>query len=160
MFMNIEEVLSQKPYGVIYCLTCKVNGKVYIGATTDFWKRMYDYDKLRCKGQIKIYRAIKKYGWENFSYDIIDMTISQEILDFLEDFYMETIGSRKDEIGYNTRMGGSNGKHSGETKNKISNSKTGHSVSAETKNKISETLKKKGMSDETKKNTFRSKKKR
>lgn len=123
MFMNIDEVLSQKPYGVIYCLTCKKNGKVYIGQTTDFHKRIKKYKRLQCKLQIKIYRALKKYGPENFDYDILDMTVNQELLDFLEDFYIETIGSRNHNIGYNIKGGGSHGKHSDETKVKMSKSR-------------------------------------
>ena len=156
MFMDINDVLSQKPYGVIYLLTCKVNGKVYVGQTTNFWDRMDNYKKLRCKQQRKIYNAIKKHGWENFSYEILDMTINAEILTFLEDFYMETIGSRQDEVGYNIQEAGIHGKHSKETKQIMSNShkgnksNTGRKLTEEHKKNIGKGSKGRKHTEETK----------
>jgi len=150
MFMDIDDVLSQKPYGVIYCLTCKVNGKVYIGQTTDFLKRMGAYKRLECKNQIKIYRALKKHGPENFSYDIIDITVNEALLDFLEDFYIEIIGSKKRGVGYNIRKGGGHGKHSEETINKMSHRTKLYMSKKENRDIISKANKGKKHSEESK----------
>lgn len=120
--MDINSLLSQNPYGVIYLITCKVNGKVYVGQTTDFKTRIKDYKCLSCKGQPKIYNALKKYGVENFSYEIIDVSTTQPVLDFLEDFYIDVLGSKNRDVGYNSKGGGSHGKHSEESKSKMSHS--------------------------------------
>lgn len=113
----MEEI---KAYGEIYCITNNVNGKVYIGQTTNYIKRVRAYKRLRCKGQTKLYNALKKYGFENFSFEVIDRAMTKDVLDFLEAFYIETIDSRNDDIGYNLKMGGSYGKHSEESKKKMS----------------------------------------
>jgi group I intron endonuclease len=113
----MEEV---KPYGVIYCLTCKINGKVYIGQTTDFNDRMYRYQTLRCKRQPLIYRALKKHGVDNFNYEIIDTGSSSDSLTVLEAYHMRLSLSRDRAYGYNDREAGSKGKLSEETKQKLS----------------------------------------
>jgi len=156
MFMDIDDVLNQNPYGVIYCLTCKTNGKVYIGKTTDFRDRMNRYKGLHCKGQPLIYEALKRHGTDNFSYDILDMTTNEELLNFLEDFYIETIGSRREEIGYNDKTGGRKGKHSEKTKGKISKALKGNThckgrkLTKKTKNKIAKAHTGKIFSEEAK----------
>lgn len=112
--------MEATPYGIIYCLTCKVNGKVYIGQTTEFDIRMTAYKRLDCKAQILIYNALKKYGPENFLYETIDKGVSKEDLDQLECYHMALANSRNRNFGYNIRGGGSRGKFSEETKKKMS----------------------------------------
>jgi len=141
-----------KSYGVIYAVTNKVNGKVYIGQTTDFETRVDLYKKLRCQGQRKLYNALKKYGVDNFYYEMVDIGLDKEALDFLEDYYIKIFKSLKDNMGYNIREGGgSHGKHSPETKKKISEALTGRErppMSEEQKNKIREKNKGQKRSDE------------
>lgn len=56
--------------GIIYKYTNKVNGKVYIGQTLDEEKRYRDHKY--CKGKcVYFHSAIKKYGFENFEYEVI-----------------------------------------------------------------------------------------
>lgn len=117
---------TEKPYGVIYCITCKVNGKVYIGQTVNFNLRMKEYKGLKCKTQPLIYNALKKHRVENFLYEIIDTGVSKEDLNELECYHMSLSDSRNKEYGYNTREGGSFGKHSEETKRKMSESAKGN----------------------------------
>lgn len=141
-----------KPYGVIYAITNKTNGKVYIGETTDFETRMEFYKNLRCKGQRKIYNALKKYGIDNFFYEIIDTGSSEKELDILEDYHITLAKSRDNFYGYNIRKGGgSHGRHSEESKQKTSRTMTGRKrppMSEEWKRKISEALKGKTQSKE------------
>ena len=119
---------NSTPYGYIYKITNPINGKCYIGQTTNLpeyrWKK---YKRLECKGQFKIYNALKKYGPNIFTYTSLDTAANQEELDFLEETYILCFDSR--ESGYNIKEGGSNGKHSSETKQKISKALKGHKQS-------------------------------
>lgn len=135
------QTLNSTPYGYIYKITNPINGKCYIGQTTDKPKnRWYSYKTLRCEKQTKLYNALKKYGPETFSYEMFDDTASsQEELDFLEESYMLCFNSR--ENGYNIREGGSHGKMSNESKQKMSIAKTGSHHTIETKQKMSESRK-------------------
>jgi group I intron endonuclease len=57
---------------VIYKLTSPI-GKVYIGRTKNFENRMeaHRYNAMVRKYPNSLYRAIRKYGWDNFQKEII-----------------------------------------------------------------------------------------
>lgn len=112
-------------HGQIYRLTNKVNGKMYHGQTTDedVNNRWYDYKTLNCKGQPKLYNAIKKYGWDNFLAEVIDTANDQSQLDNLEISYIAKFDSMNN--GYNCTEGGRGGKKSEETKRKLSEAQKG-----------------------------------
>jgi group I intron endonuclease len=61
--------------GVIYKIT-NPKGKIYIGQTIDYERRLYSYNKYRCKSQIRLYNSLKKYG-----VDLHDIVILEEISD-------------------------------------------------------------------------------
>lgn len=144
--------MEANPYGVIYCLTCKVNGKVYIGQTINFNKRMIRYKNLHCKEQPKIYNALKKYGVENFNYEIIDIGLSKADLDQLECYHMTLADSRNTKFGYNCKEGGGNGKQSEESNKKNSESQKGKIRTKEHCEKLSKANKGQKRSEEAKKN--------
>jgi len=111
-------------YGIIYKITSIAEpDKCYIGQTRGtFEERMCYYKKLNCKGQPKIFNALRKYGWDAFISEQIDEVYGdQETLDVVEDIYMDHYECI--EKGYNCKRGGSHGKHSKETIKKISESK-------------------------------------
>lgn len=57
---------------VIYKITSP-SGKVYIGRAKDFDGRMASHKYLSIKGNERpIYRAIRKYGWDNMIKEVID----------------------------------------------------------------------------------------
>ena len=94
---------------IIYKITNKVNGKVYIGQTkTPLNQRMNKhYSRANCIEDITgIDAAIRKYGKENFDVEIID-TCTEEQLDDLERFYIAKYDSY--ENGYNLTRGGQDG---------------------------------------------------
>jgi len=47
-------------------------GKIYIGSSKDVNRRKREYEYLRCKQQPKIYYSLKKYGWGNHIFEIIE----------------------------------------------------------------------------------------
>lgn len=70
---------------------------------------------------------MNKYGFEHFSFEIIkDNITSKEELDELECYYIEMYHSLCHENGYNVELGSNGvGKHSEETKRKISEAQRG-----------------------------------
>lgn len=118
----------------IYKIT-NPKGKVYIGQSINIYNRWKDnYFSLRCKNQKKLYFSLNKYGVENHTFEIIEKC-SEELLDEKEIYWMDYFSCIEE--GLNIRGGGSRGKHSESTKNKISTSLQGHQKSEETKKKIS-----------------------
>lgn len=88
---------------IIYKITNNINGKIYIGKTI---RDVPDY----YGSGIKITHAIKKYGIENFSKEIL-VTCDPEYLDDLESYFIWKFDARKDSIGYNISIGGTGGNH-------------------------------------------------
>lgn len=107
----------------IYKITSPSNC-INIGQSWDIDFRKGCYRRLECKGQVKIYASLKKYGWENHNFEIqeeLPADSTQELLDEREIYWIKYY---KD-LGYemlNLKEGGSHGKHSEETKRKMSKS--------------------------------------
>jgi len=144
---------------IIYKATNKVNGKCYLGQT----RHSLDVRKnahLRCakKGvNTHFYHAIRKYGAENFEWEIICSTNDKKRLNELETFYITKYDSIKH--GYNMVDGGENNimdiesvktKHdkvmqSDEVRKKISKSmkayRSTHAFTKEHRRKLSEKAK-------------------
>lgn len=143
--------------GHIYCVTCLVNGKMYIGQTTNtIEKRFNGHIKDSKKSDYKFYRAIRKYGPENFtveelaSYSAPTKQELKPILDEAEKKFIKQYDSRK--RGYNSTDGGDGSLGlpcSEEKKKKISESLKGVSIgrlgrplTEEEKRRMSESCKK------------------
>jgi group I intron endonuclease len=136
----MQTQIQLKPYGYIYKLTCIITNKRYYGQTIRFPDyRFTEYKGLHCKKQYKLYYALRKYGPENFTYEIIATAPDKNTLDFLEDAHI--VFNNTIMNGYNIRRGGSNGKMSDESKLKMSISHKGMQASDSTKLKMSLTRK-------------------
>lgn len=108
----------------IYIITNIVNSKKYIGQT---WKTIQKRWSQHCTNEkhcIKLNRAIQKYGKDNFSIEIVDFAFTQPQADCIEISLILLYNSIKN--GYNIRLGGSRGKHSEESKRKMSLSQIGN----------------------------------
>lgn len=94
--------------GVIYCYTNKINGKKYIGQTTDERKRKYQHKGKQ--GCSVFHNAINKYGWEIFKYEVLSRKqyVNEEDasfdLDLLEIYYIDKFDTFNN--GYNSTYGG------------------------------------------------------
>lgn len=93
---------------IIYKITNKINGKVYIGQTI----HSLSYRKsqhLRCANNgvdRHLYNAMRKYGIENFEFEEIDRADNIDDLNYLETYYIIQYDSVRK--GYNMCYGGDN----------------------------------------------------
>ena len=132
-------------HGLIYCWINKINGKIYVGKTTNLKIRLRDYRCLTSKfrRQPKLHNAVLKYGWDNFSLEIIEESIPVENLNSKEKYWIRHLCTV--EFGYNCTYGADGPNNiSEETREKIkmhskgeNNPNYGKKHSAETRAKIS-----------------------
>lgn len=95
--------------GVIYKITNKVNGKVYIGQTIHSLRARWNRHK-KCNSQCtSLTNAIKKYGSENFTIDVIDTARSTDELNKKEVYWIAFYKSNQKRYGYNIQIGGRSG---------------------------------------------------
>jgi len=143
-----KEIDIIDPYGFIYITTNMINGKKYIG------QKIFDrHWKLYLGSGKRLKYAIKKYGKENFSREIIGICYSKEELNDLEIKYIDIHNAVKNNDYYNISYGGGTNaglKFSDEHKLKISESNKGKIKSKETMIRISESKKGQILSEEHK----------
>lgn len=81
------------------------SGKVYIGITKQSplkrWKNGLGYE-----GCTAFNRAIKKYGWDQISHEVLAENIDKESACKLEQYYISTFDSSNPQNGYNLTLGG------------------------------------------------------
>lgn len=96
--------------GSIYKITCLINNKVYIGQTVQSppIKRWIEhYDEIRNEeNQLFVYRAMRKCGIENFTFQILEENIMLKDLNNREAYYIDKYNSNNKEYGYNLTRGG------------------------------------------------------
>ncbi len=90
----------------IYKLTSP-SGKYYIGRSKEYDERMKQHGSRSKTGdEIVLYRAIRKYGWENFDKEIIAEVANNEAVE-LEEFFIKKYNAVKN--GYNMTYKGCGG---------------------------------------------------
>lgn len=124
----------------IYMHRNKVNGKIYIGQTCQ--KPLYRW-KRNGKGYMDceiMWKAICKYGWNNFEHIILKENLTMEEANFYEKYYIKKFNTTNKKFGYNIRSGGKNEPLKESTKLKLKQYKTflGKHHTEETKKAISE----------------------
>lgn len=55
----------------IYLISCLTTGDIYIGMTTNYFKREKYYAKNHCKNQPKLFLSIEQYGWQDHMLQMI-----------------------------------------------------------------------------------------
>lgn len=109
----------------VYLIRNKINNKIYIGQTNDFYDRKRRHENtafLETSPQYNdpLYVDMRNYGLNNFEFIILEECITQEELYEKEDFYIKEYDSIIDHgKGYNLNYGGKHGKHSSYTINKL-----------------------------------------
>ena len=91
---------------LIYKITNKINGKVYVGQTKhSLVQRFYSHTRPESYCT-KLKNAIKKYGKENFIIEQIDHSHDRHEADSKEIFWIKKYKSTNDKYGYNILNGG------------------------------------------------------
>ena len=126
----------------IYKATNKINGKVYIGQTTKtLHERIINHkSESNTRKQLKFHKAIAKYGFENFEWEVIDQDeLGLGILDELEKLHISRYMSCNPNYGYNETNGGkgpSGRKLSAKSREKLSLANKGRIFTEKHKNNL------------------------
>jgi group I intron endonuclease len=130
-------------YGYVYKIENLVNNKIYIGQTTQIpTKRKHHHFWVLGKNNHNnphLQRAYNKYGINSFKFSIINTYPSKKELDKGEIYYINKYDALCRNKGYNLMSGGSHGKPSQETREKMS--KNSGVKSPEVRKKIGESVK-------------------
>lgn len=119
----------------IYCHTAP-NGKRYVGQTCQEPEQRWR-DGVGYKGCVHFERAIKKYGWDNFEHQILDVASSLDEANELERHYISEFRSNEPEYGYNMTEGGSHGyAFTDEVRNKIKEQAQARGIPTELQEKM------------------------
>ncbi len=98
----------------IYCHTCTVNGKKYVGQTAHgmlFRWKQHVRESRRPERHVKaIHRAIRKYGADAFTHEVLETCDAQDSANASESKWIVTVGSLVPN-GYNLTTGGDSFQH-------------------------------------------------
>jgi len=101
-----------KPTYIVYKHTNKHNGKSYIGISSQSIQHRSGYNGKNYKRNKHFYAAIQKYGWSNFSHEILFDELSKENAEHKEIELIAKYKTNDFRYGYNLSSGGESG-HSG-----------------------------------------------
>lgn len=133
-----------------YTVYCHISPskKVYVGITMQEPKRRWENGKGYKESPV-FYKAIKKYGWDNFQHFILKTGLTKEEAEAEEIRLIAAFNSTDRDHGYNIENGGNtNGTHSEETKQKIADGNKGKKVSEESLKRMRAAHKGKQIGDE------------
>lgn len=105
----------------IYKFTHIESGRVYIGQTIqDLNRRRLEHinDSKYTTKEYHFHNALRKYGVDSFTFEIVDSANSLEELNVLEEKYVDQYDSINS--GFNIRQAGGNKLHSTESKQRMS----------------------------------------
>jgi len=86
----------------IYKATNKVNSKIYIGLTTkSLEERISTHKRAYKHTEYAFHRALRKYGFENFEFQVVEKVSCEKELIRAEARWIDTLNSMDPTIGYN-----------------------------------------------------------
>lgn len=101
----------------IYKITNNINGKAYIGQARDIFLRWKQHKQVfeTKKSSYTLYKAFEKYGFENFSFSIVEeLDYDENLLNEREKFWIKTLHTYLGDpecVGYNMTLGGEGKAH-------------------------------------------------
>ena len=104
----------------------KINGKIYIGITSQKPEQRWGSQGCNYKSSPHFYFAIQKYGWDNFEHNILFTELTKEEACLKEQELIKEYNSMNREFGYNSTSGGDIFTMNEETKQKISQAMIGN----------------------------------
>lgn len=101
----METYSEYKNKAGVYKLTCKNNGKMYIGKSVNIMRRLNDHRRSKENGYFQ--RAVLKHGWASFKVDILEtfenfdkVKDNQSLLN-RESYYINLFDTTDRTLGYN-----------------------------------------------------------
>ena len=107
--------MNKNYYNCIYMYINKINGKRYVGKAQDFNKRDNQHKSAMVNEKNREYnapiqRAFRKYGLENFTIEILKENLTENEMNYWENYYIEQFDLyAKNKKGYNVAKGGEGG---------------------------------------------------
>ena len=121
----------------VYVHINKINWEKYVGQTKQKpevrWANGEGY-----KQSPLFYKAILKYGWDNFDHEIIASHLTQGEANNFEKLLIKLLKTCDINFGYNLSFGGNNSPLTEETKRKIGYANKGHLVSEHVRKRLRE----------------------
>lgn len=101
----------------IYCITNLINNKKYVGLSSNILRRWGEHKRIPFNESSKeynypLYRAIRKYGLENFNFEILERNLDDKQLKEREAYWINYYDSVHN--GYNITEGGEHNSLHGE----------------------------------------------
>lgn len=124
----------------VYIHINKINNKKYIGITQQKLKKRWGSNGIGYKNNVYFWRAIKKYGWDNFDHLILFENINELTAKETEKYLISKYNTCNVNYGYNISFGGDGTygyHHTDETKEKIRIKSSQHKHTNETKKLLS-----------------------
>ena len=128
----------------VYKHTCRANGKVYIGATSQKPKARWGLRGQNYHHNAYFSHDIEKFGWDNFEHEVLYTELTFEEARQKEIQLIALFQSNNPEFGYNKSSGGAPGtgvRFTEERKAKVRAGRFGYKCSEETRRKIGEAVK-------------------
>jgi group I intron endonuclease len=112
----------KQPFGYVYLIINRLNGRCYVGQTTQLRERLKAHVEEVLGGTTPhpLYDDMRQLGLRWFSFSILDAVFSKSELSLAEVRWGRILRASIDHGGYSRRVGGRTGFHSVETKLKIS----------------------------------------
>lgn len=110
--MNLSRVLIIIYY--IYQIINTINNKSYVGYTKNLAVRKYSHKENAKKLDQILYKAIRKYGWKAFRWEVVYGSTDKEHILEMETFFIKEYNSYcGNKQGYNMTFGGECGGNKG-----------------------------------------------
>lgn len=97
---------SNKKEWIVYIHTNRINGKKYIGQTSQSLEGRSGNNGRGYKKNLRFWNAIQKYGWDNFDHYIAASGLKKTEADKLEKELIEKFKTQDRQYGYNLTVGG------------------------------------------------------
>lgn len=126
-FKGLIYIMNERNIEKKYCVYMhmnKINNKFYIGITSRKPEQRWGTNGCNYSTQIHFWRAIQKYGWDNFEHIILLDQLTKDEACTIEVLLIALFNTQNPDYGYNVSPGGDvitfELQMSDETKNKIS----------------------------------------
>lgn len=123
----------------VYVHTNKINNHRYIGITSRNVNKRWGLKGQRYKNNKHFWSAIQKYGWDNFTHEIVAENLTFEEAQQMEKDLINKYDSANPKYGYNHTFGGEGGQvFTEESRKKMSDAWKGRIITPEWRKHLSE----------------------